>query len=329
MGLHGHRFERDALGRVPGQGSGESGRRARNGAGTKRLAPTPEPDEDEVGMTRGDWAIVSLLFVGWGPGLLALSDVWSSVEYASHGYLVPFVALWAATAHRDTLATLPAKPMPGGLLALGAMAIAYVGLLGFGDESLLGLLFVATVVVAVLALRGVEWVRTLKFPLAYLLFMVPLPNAWVTPLIVELQILVSTVAVRLLQASGVAIFREGNVLTLPGDQTLFVAEACSGITSLVTLIPIGVFIAYFTESVTWRRVAVVFAVVPIALAGNLVRVILTVLLAIEVDVTFATEGPLHEWAGVATYVLGCLCLLAVGEGLRRLMPESPRGTVTS
>lgn len=269
-------------------------------------------------MTRGEWAIVALLLAGWVPGLLALSEVWSHVEYASHGYLVPFVALWAATAHRATLAALPARPVPGGLLALGGMAIAYVGALGFGDASLLGLLFVTTVVVAVLALRGLAWVRTLQFPLAYLLFMVPLPNAWVTPLIVELQVLVSTLAVRLLQASGVAIFREGNVLTLPGDQTIFVAEACSGITSLVTLIPIGVFIAYFTESVLWRRVALVAAVVPIALAGNLLRVILTVVLAIEVDVAFATEGPLHEWAGVGTYVFGCLCLLAFGEALRRI-----------
>ena len=280
-------------------------------------------------MTRGEWAIVALLLVGWAPGLLALSEVWSSVEYASHGYLVPFVALWAATAHRARLAALPAAPIPGGLLALGALAMLYVGLIGFGDASLLGLLFVATVVVAVLALRGVEWVRTLRFPLAYLLFMVPLPIAWVNPLIVELQILVSTAAVRLLQMNGVAIFREGNVLTLPGDQTLFVADACSGITSLVTLIPIGVFIAYFTDSVAWRRVALVVAVVPIALAGNLLRVILTVVLAIEVDVAFATRGPLHEWAGVATYVLGCVCLLAVGEGLRRLSHAPSRGAVAS
>lgn len=280
-------------------------------------------------MTRGEWAIVTLLLVGWVPGLRALSEVWSTVEYASHGYLVPFVALWAATAHRFTLAALPTAPLPGGRLALGVLALAYVGLLGFGDATLLGLLFVVTAVVTVLALRGAAWVRTLQFPLAYLLFMVPLPIAWVTPLIVELQILVSTAAVRLLQSNGVAIFRQGNVLTLPGDQTLFVAEACSGITSLVTLIPIGVFIAYFTESVTWRRIALVAAVVPIALAGNLLRVILTVVLAIEVDVTFATEGPLHEWAGVGTYVLGCVCLLAVGEALRRLSGEGAQDAVAS
>jgi exosortase len=138
---------------------------------------------------------------------------------------------------------------------------------------------------------------------------------------VKLQLLVSSVGVEFLQQGGIAIFREGNVLTLPGGRSLFVAEACSGITSLITLLPIGVFIAYFTESISWRRLVLVGAVVPIALAGNLLRVILTVLFSIHVSVEFATRGPLHEWAGVATYVIGCACLLGVGALMRRFLPE--------
>jgi exosortase len=151
--------------------------------------------------------------------------------------------------------------------------------------------------------------------------MIPLPSGWVTPLIVELQLLVSSAGVAILRSAGVAIYREGNVLTLPGDASLFVAEACSGITSLITLLPIGVFIAYFTESSPWRRAILVAAVVPIALVGNLLRVLLTVLLSIEVSVEFATTGPLHDWAGVATYVIGCLGLLAVGALLRRIFED--------
>lgn len=70
-------------------------------------------------------------------------------------------------------------------------------------------------------------------------------------------------------------------------------------------------------------------VVPIALAGNLLRVILTVMLPIQVDVEFATEGPLHEWTGVGTYVIGCVCLLAVGEMLRRFSRERRADTAPS
>jgi len=272
------------------------------------------------GMRRNglELAVVVVTLVLWIPGLRVLAGVYGEVEWASHGFLVPIVALWAATAHRAALADRPARPLRGGVALVGALVLAYLAALLFGNPSVIGLVGVATVVGLVAALRGLAWVRTLAFPLAYLLFMVPLPTAWITPVIVRLQLLVSSVAVALLRAFDVAIHRDGNVLTLPGDVTLFVAEACSGITSLVTLLPIGVFIAYFTESVPWRRVALVAAVVPIALLGNLIRVVLTVALAMRVDVAFATTGPVHEWAGVATYVLGCLCLLAVGAGLRRL-----------
>ena len=272
-------------------------------------------------LSRADRAIVGLLILIWIPGLVELVEVWSRVEYASHGFLVPVVALWAATAHRAALAQIEPSPLPGGRLMLAALAPVYLAALVFGNSTLIGVTAVATVVVAVLALRGVQYAKTLRFSLAYLLFMVPLPLAWVTPVIVKLQLWVSQAAVELLQRQGVAIYREGNVLALPGDVELFVAEACSGITSLITLIPIGVFIAYFTHVVLWRRVALVVAVIPIALAGNLLRVILTVWLSIEVSVEFATTGPLHEWAGVLTYVIGCLALLAVGALLRRLGPD--------
>lgn len=275
----------------------------------------------EVGLSRFEVVALSLTLIAWLPGLAVLAEAWQASDFATHGFLVPFVALWTATAHREALAELPARPARLGQMGLLVCAIAYLAALVVRQASLLGVVFVATVLALVLALRGSRWASQLRFPLAYLVFMIPLPAAWVTPLIVELQLIVSTVAVRMLQSFGVPIFREGNVLTLPGDVSLFVAEACSGITSLITLIPIGVFIAYFTESEFRRRLVLVLAVLPIALAGNLARVVLTVLLAIRVDVEFATEGPLHEWTGVATYVVGCLGLLAVGALLRRAWPE--------
>jgi exosortase len=278
-------------------------------------------DVSRASINRVEIALIATLIVIWVPGILQLAEVWNSLEYASHGFLVPFVALWAATAHRVELARLEPRPMPGGLVLMGLVACGYLAALLFRDSTLLGLVAVATVVATVLALRGVAWVSTLRFSLGYLLFMVPLPVAWVTPVIVKLQLLVSSIGVVFLQRGGVAIFREGNVLTLPGGQSLFVAEACSGITSLITLLPIGVFIAYFTETILWRRLVLVGAVIPIALAGNLLRVILTVVLSIRVSVDFATQGPLHEWAGVATYVIGCACLLGVGALMRRFLPE--------
>ena len=283
-------------------------------------------DAQGVSISRIEIALIATLVVVWIPGIGQLAGVWHTVEYASHGFLVPFVALWAATAHRAELGRLGSRPWPGGRILMALATICYLAALVLRNPTLLGLVAVASVVATVLTLRGVAWLSTLRFSLAYLLFMVPLPIGWVTPVIVKLQLLVSSIGVEILQSGGIAIYREGNVLTLPGGQSLFVAEACSGITSLITLLPIGVFIAYFTESIFWRRLVLVGAVIPIALAGNLLRVILTVLLSIHVSVDFATEGPLHEWAGVATYVVGCVCLLGVGAFMRRFLPESEPGS---
>ena len=272
-------------------------------------------------MTRFEIIFVAVLALIWVPGGLALAGVWGEVEYASHGFIVPFVALWTATAHRARLAQLESRPSRAGLLGLGLAVLFYLAALTLKNASLIGLAAVASVSFSLLALRGMEWIRTLRFSLAYLLFMVPLPADWVTPLIVQLQLLVSSAAVSLLQDAGVAIYREGNILSLPGGKHLFVAEACSGITSLITLIPIGVVIAYFMEVRLARRLVVVAAVLPIALAGNLLRVLVTVLLAIRVDVEFVTAGPLHEWTGVGSYVIGCLVLLGVCALMRQFWPD--------
>ena len=289
------------------------------------METNPEPHSgDRLGLSfsRFEMALIAVLLVVWIPGFIQLSEVWRTVEYASHGFLVPLVAAWAATAHREELASRPARPIPGGFLLIAVVAIFYALALAARNPTLVGVITVAAVIAVMLALRGIEWTRTLRFSLGYLVFMIPLPVAWITPIIVQLQLLVSGVAVEILQAGGVAIFRDGNVLSLPGDVSLFVAEACSGITSLITLLPIGVFVAYFTESRLSRRLILVLAVVPIALTGNLLRVVLTVLLSIHVSVEFATEGPLHEWAGVATYVIGCLCLLGLGKAMRWFWPEA-------
>ena len=139
-------------------------------------------DASRASTRRVEIALIATLIVIWIPGILQLAEVWSSLEYASHGFLVPFVALWAATAHRVELGRLESRPMAGGLFIMGLVVCCYLAALLFRDSTLLGLVAVATVVATVLALRGVAWVSTLRFSLGYLLFMVPLPDAWISVL---------------------------------------------------------------------------------------------------------------------------------------------------
>ena len=273
-------------------------------------------------MSATEWALVALLGIAFAPAFVAMAGVWSSVDYQSHGYLVPLVALWAASGKRRALARLPAaRDLRGLPVLLLSFALYLVGV-GTSWVSLQGLAVIVGVAGMVLYLRGPAWLRSLVFPIAYLLFMVPIPEPLLTPVIVELQLWVSQVGVWLLQLWGVPVLRNGNVIELPGDVSLFVAEACSGITSVVTLLPLGVFLAYFTEKTWPRRLVLVAAVLPLAMAGNLVRVIGTVLAAREVGAAAATEGAAHEAAGLLTYVIGCLALLALGWGMRILVPPN-------
>jgi len=280
--------------------------------------------------TRGEWIIVGLGIAAFAPALLELAEVWRSTDYLTHGFLVPVVAGFAAVSRRETWRTgVFERDLRGLVLIALALLLTMLGLLA-DIPSLTGLGVVLAVTGGVFTLRGFSAVRAMAFPLAFLLFMVPPPPAWIDPLILRLQLHVSVAAVEILRVAGFAILRDGNVMVLPGGESLFVDEACSGITSVVTLIPLGVLLAWSTEHTALRRLVLVACIVPAAMIGNLVRVTATVWVAGTHGVAFATSGLLHDWAGVATYVMACGLLLGVAALLRRLVPvETAAGSTAT
>lgn len=250
-----------------------------------------------------------------------MSRVWNSVDYYSHGYMVPLVALWAASAQRARLPGLPVDRDARGIAWIAVALVLYAVGMAASLVWLAGLSVPVAIAGGVLYLRGSAWLRALGFAIGYLLFMVPLPAALLTPIIVKLQLFVSVAGVALLQGAGYAIHREGNVINLPEGESLFVAEACSGITSIVTLVPLGVFLAYFTDRRLWVRVLLVATVIPVAMLGNLARVVLSVVAATRVGAEAATGSAFHDWLGVGTYVLACGVLLGIGHCVQRWWPE--------
>lgn len=271
-------------------------------------------------MDRSDWLWIGLLAAVFAPALLALARVWLAYDYYSHGFLVPVVAFWMFRAARAGLPA-PRSDARGLALLVGAALVYLAGFL-LADATLQGLSLVAAVAGVALRRYGPDGLRHVAFPIAFLLFMVPLPQSVLTPIIVGLQLQVSIAAVEVLHALGFTVLREGNVVLLPGDERLFVAEACSGITSIVTLLPLGVVLAWFTEKTALRRGAIVLAVVPLAMLGNLVRVLLTVVAARAYGVERVTSGAVHDVAGVLTFVLACLLLIGFGMLLRRFASGS-------
>ena len=261
------------------------------------------------------------------PAFMNMAQVWRQVDYYSHGFMVPFVAMLAVSRVSRRLARLPRERETRGLVVITASLFLNAWGVLSGSAFVAGIGLVGAVAGATLYLCGSVWLRMLAFPVSFLLFMVPVPEAWITPVIVQLQLLASEVAVDLLQWGGMSLLREGNVIQLPGGESVFVAEACSGITSIVTMLPLGVFLAYFTERTQLRRAVLIVSVFPLATLGNLLRVVGTLVACQYVGIEAATKGPLHDWSGVGTYVLGCLSLLGIGALMRLFWPP-PAATQT-
>jgi exosortase len=280
-------------------------------------SPMDAPAARSAPLTPREWGLAALLALAFAPALLSLAEVWRAVDYQSHGFLVPLVALWVALRERYAWRRLPVAPDLRGPLVLAGAFAAYLAGLALGSVSLQGVALVGALAGAVLYARGPAWLRRLGFPIAYLLFMVPVPPTWIAPLIVRLQLFVSAASVQLLRAFGVAVAREGNVIVLAGGESLFVDEACSGVTSVITLAPLAVLLAYLSLRRPGTRLALVAAVVPIAMAGNLARVLVTVFAALRFGAQAATEGPPHQLLGLVTYGVAVALMLALAALLRR------------
>jgi exosortase len=265
-------------------------------------------------MQRAELMVAAAIALVFAPTVLALARVWNSVEYYSHGFLVALAAamLVYGVARRTRAPIEPDRR--GGALLAGALVLLAAGV-ALDSTAWQGVALVAALAGAVLALRGGAWLRALAFPIGFLLFAVPLPPEWLSPVVVRLLLFVSTGATALLQRIGVPVLREGNVMVLPGGESLFVAEACSGLTSLVTLLPIAALIAYLAPLSLAARLLLVALAVPIAMVTNLMRVVALTLGALRFGAERATGEPAHSLVGLAVYAVASVLLLAVARAL--------------
>jgi exosortase len=250
--------------------------------------------------------------VYWGV-LSSLVRQWASDDNYSHGFFVVPLALFFAWERRAALASAPRRPSAAGLVLLVAsLALLLAGFLGaelfLTRVSLVGVLAGITLFV-----WGRDQFRILAFPIAFLLLMIPLPAIVFNQIAFPLQLLASRTGEVVLALAGIPVLREGNVLQLP-TRTLEVAEACSGIRSLVSLVMLGIVLGYFTERRIGARVIIALAAIPIAIVANAARVAGTGL-ASELVSPAAAEGFFHTFSGWLMFVVAFAGLLAVQRAL--------------
>lgn len=256
-------------------------------------------------------ALVIVLIAIYFPILQNMVLHWSIVEDYQHGFIVAPLALWFAYERRWDLEDARIK---GSWLGLIPMFIGLTSLtIGrLGTELMtMRAAFVFTLIGLVLLLLGREIFRILAFPLFFLFLMVPLPQSLVNTIAFPLQLIAAKAAVWSLQELSIPALVEGNIIHLAHAE-LFVADACSGLRSLMALVTLGVVFAHFFKpGVLWVQVLLVASTIPIAIFVNSFRVALTGLLAHHFGEAFAT-GAIHDFQGIFTFGLAFFLLL--GEG---------------
>ena len=258
------------------------------------------------------------LWLYWSTLAHLISQWWTDPNF-SHGFFVPLFSAFVIWQERDRLARITPQPSWGGLgVVLAGLTVLIVGRLGaelFLDRSSL-LLVLAGIVILFF---GWTLFRAVFFPWAFLILMIPIPTIVFNQITFPLQLLASKVAATVLPVFGVPILREGNVINLP-SMALEVAEACSGIRSLMSLVTLAIIYGYLMEKRLWVRWVLALASVPIAVAANSIRIIGTGLLVQYWDAEKA-QGYFHASWGWIIFVISLIMLYALHALIRILFPE--------
>jgi exosortase len=252
-------------------------------------------------------SLLALVVILYATVLSSLARQWWNDPNYGHGFFVPVFAGFVLWRERDRWRALPLHPNNCGyVLMLCAIALRVLGMLG-AELFMARLSILFLIAGLVLFLAGRRVLRSIAFPVGYLLFMIPLPAIVYYQLTLPLQLWASRLGASGLVALGIHTVREGNLIILPNCR-LNVVEACSGIRSLLSLLAAVVAYGYLAESSAWKRTVLAAASIPIAILTNGLRLVATGVLSYffgpNVD-----SGIVHVALGLGFFALAFLTIL--------------------
>jgi exosortase len=252
--------------------------------------------------------LVGVLFALYAPVLRILVDQWYHDPDYSHGFLVPLLSAYLIWQRRDKLSRVPRHPSLWGMvIILMALGLLVLGSLG-AELFLTRFSLLCTICGLVVYFCGGAMLRAMAFPMAFLLFAIPIPGVVYNEIVFPLQFIASRFATWTLETLNLfPIMREGNVLILPG-MSLEVVEACSGIRSLMSLLALAAGFGYVVERSLVARWILFLAMVPLAIISNGTRVMLTAIMSNYMGPK-AAEGFMHEFSGWVIFVVATVLFL--------------------
>lgn len=287
--------------------------------------PLP-PSTARAGISRNVWlagSALALLLIAlyYRTGIKLVVD-WYNIPDYSHGFLVPLFSLFLLWDKRKKIAATAVQPSWAGvpIVALGLITLIF-GVYGV-DLFTSRISFVILLSGLIWTFLGRAMLRQLCFPVLVLLLAIPFPAIIFNQITFPLQLLASKLASTILPLLGVPTLQEGNVIQLP-VMKLEVAEACSGIRSLMSLFTLAVFYGYFLERTTRRRLILALASIPIAVAANAIRIVGTGLCVQYWDPAKAL-GFFHEFSGWVMFVISLGCLYLIHRFMRLVAPPKEK-----
>ena len=262
--------------------------------------------------------------------LVHLPGVFSAPEEdMDFAWFVPVFSAWILWRERAAIRAAAGRPSAWGAVAsIPFLALAFIGVRGVQVRFELAA-FIGLAITLTWALFGRACAKRIAFPALCLLFCMPVAS-YLSIFTVHLRLFVSAVSSGLLNAAGAEVFRQGNMIAIPGvlDSqggafVIDIANPCSGLRSIFALMAISIGYGYFTQP-TWPRRAALFALsVPIAVVANIVRIVSICVVAKCCSSTFAI-GFYHDFSGFIVFAVAIFALLVAGGLLEKLPPPAAK-----
>jgi exosortase D (VPLPA-CTERM-specific) len=237
--------------------------------------------------------------------LIDLVKRWNSQDF-SYSYLVPFVFLYLVYINRQSLKNVELRPSLLGVAVLFFSGVLYLmGKLG-SVATLTHIAIWVSIIGLIVLILGTKMAKALAFPLLILAFIVPLPPFLNRLFTFKLKLITSDFSVRMMQAVGFSVYREGNIIDL-GLTQLQVVDACSGMRYVYPMLLMGLLVGYIFHRKWWKRVLLVLATIPISVIANALRISITGFLAAKVSQQVA-DTFFHGFSGWLIFMVSLFFL---------------------
>ena len=273
------------------------------------------------------WVHIGILVVCLGVTYYStfteLASEWMRDPDYSQGFLIPIISLYFIWQRRSEIGEKAVSPSTIGLpLIILGLALLVIGNLASESFTMRVSFLIVLTGISVFFL-GWAHLKILLLPIGFLIFMIPIPSILMQQITFPMQLFASKVAEGSLRVMDLPVLREGNVIYL-SHATLEVAEACSGIRSLMSLLALGVLFAFLTKDKFWQRAVLVLACFPIAIVVNSLRVSATGILANYYGIA-AAEGFFHGFSGYVLFIVAFIILLGTGALLSLVETKAGKG----